>query len=303
MPELPEVETIVQGLRKSVIGKKIKSVECDGCRVFNQRNFKKDLVGKKIKSVKRRGKFILMELSDNYHLLIHLGMTGGLFHQKKDEPKDKHDHLILKFAHSKTELRYNDQRKFGKIRKRLTVYSKQKTVNGKQLTVNRKQTTDNRQLITDLSQLGPEPLEIAAEDFVDVFKRRKGRIKPLLLNQKIIVGIGNIYSDEALFEAGIHPLTPANRISKQKLKKLHKAIQKILKKAIRTGGSSVDNYANLEGERGFFQLEHKVYAREGQKCKRCGTKIKRIRITQRSTHFCPMCQRIWSYKTSIDHSI
>ncbi|MGB2697347.1 MAG: bifunctional DNA-formamidopyrimidine glycosylase/DNA-(apurinic or apyrimidinic site) lyase [Candidatus Zixiibacteriota bacterium] len=276
MPELPEVETIVQGLRKSVIGKRIKSAYADGCRIFNQKNFCKGLVGNKIKSVSRRGKFIILELSDNYHLLIHLGMTGGLFHQRKGVPKDKHDHLILKFTDSKTELRYNDQRKFGRIRKLKTV--------------NREPKTDNRQLITDLSQLGCEPLEISANEFVKLVGKRKGRIKPLLLNQTIIAGIGNIYSDEALFEARIHPLTPANRISKQKLKKLHKAIQQILKKAILAGGSSVDNYTNLQGERGFFQLEHKVYAREGEKCKRCGTKIKRIRITQRSTHFCPKCQ-------------
>jgi formamidopyrimidine-DNA glycosylase len=276
MPELPEVETIVQGLRKSVIGKKIKSIQCDGCRVFNQRNFSKDLVGKKIKSVKRRGKFIILELSDNYYLLIHLGMTGGLFHQRKGQPKDKHDHLTLRFADNKTELRYNDQRKFGRIRKL---------------------TTDNRELITELLHLGCEPLEVTADEFAELVSKRKGRIKPLLLNQTIIAGIGNIYSDEALFEAGIHPLTPANRISKPKLKKLHRAIQKILKKAILAGGSSVDNYTNLQGERGFFQLEHKVYGREGEKCKRCGTKIKRTKIVQRSTHFCPRCQKNKLYTT------
>jgi formamidopyrimidine-DNA glycosylase len=276
MPELPEVETIVQGLRKSVIGKRIKSAYADGCRIFNQRNFCKDLAGKKIKSVRRRGKFIIMELSDNYHLLIHLGMTGGLFHQRKEEPSDKHDHLIIKFTDNKTQLRYNDQRKFGKIRKRTTENGKRKTVHGEPFTV--------------LAQLGPEPLEITADGFVELFKKRKGRIKTLLLNQTVIAGIGNIYSDEALFEARIHPLTPAYRISKKKLKELHRAIQKILKKAILAGGSSVDNYTNLQGERGFFQLEHKVYGRQGEKCKRCGTKIKRIRITQRSTHYCPKCQ-------------
>lgn len=278
MPELPEVETIVQGLRKSVIGKRIKGVKCDGCRVFTQKNFKKDLVGKRIKSVRRRGKFILMELSDNHQLLIHLGMTGGLFHYKKNEPKDKHDHLIIDFTDNRTQLRYNDQRKFGRIRKRKTVNRKLKTVHCEQF--------------TEIAQLGPEPLEITRDEFVKIFRKRKGRIKPLLLNQKVIAGIGNIYSDEALFEARVHPLTPANRISRPKLKKLHRAIQKILKKAILAGGSSVDNYTNLEGERGLFQLEHKVYAREGQKCKRCGTKIKRIRITQRSTHYCPRCQKI-----------
>lgn len=284
MPELPEVETIVQGLRKSVIGKKIKAVRCDGCRVFNQRNFSKDLAGKKIRSVSRRGKFIILELSSNYHLLIHLGMTGGLFHRRAGEPSDKHNHLVINFTDNKTQLCYNDQRKFGRIRKR-------KTVNRKQTTDNRKLLTVNCELFSELARLGCEPLEISVDDFVELVSNRKGRIKPLLLNQTIIAGIGNIYSDEALFEARIHPLTPANRISKPKLKKLHKAIQKILKKAIRAGGSSVDNYTNLQGERGFFQLEHKVYGREGEKCKRCGTKIRRIRITQRSTHFCPKCQR------------
>jgi len=270
MPELPEVETIVQGLRKTVIGKRIKSAHADGCRIFAQTNFCKGLAGKKIKSVRRRGKFILMELSGDYHLLIHLGMTGGLFHYKKNEPKDKHDHLIIHFSDNRTQLRYNDQRKFGRIRKRVT---------------------SNEKRITELTQLGPEPLEISSDEFVEFFTKRKGRIKPLLLNQRVIAGLGNIYTDEALFGARIHPLTPANRISKPKLKKLHRAIQKILRKAILAGGSSVDNYTNLQGDRGFFQLEHKVYSREGEKCKRCGTKIKRIRITQRSTHYCPRCQQ------------
>ena len=131
---------------------------------------------------------------------------------------------------------------------------------------------------------------MSSSDFVNLFKKRKGRVKSALLNQQILAGLGNIYTDESLFEAKIHPQQKVDKLSPQKLKKLHQGIQKILKKAIKAGGSSIENYCNVNGEIGSFQLQHKVYGREGRPCKRCRSKVKRIKISQRSSYFCPRCQ-------------
>jgi formamidopyrimidine-DNA glycosylase len=269
MPELPEVQTIVSGLKKTILGKNIKSIFSDSSRVFSGRDFSKELVRGKIVDVKRRGKYIIIDLSNNRAILIHLGMTGNLFYLKKEVPKEKHDHLILRFSDS-SQLRYNDPRKFGKI-KRITL--------------------PESKSVPEISQLGPEPLEISFKDFADIFQKRKGRIKTSLLNQKILAGLGNIYSDEALFDAKIHPLTKINTLNREKLKSLYHSIKKILKKAIKAGGTSVDNYLNIDAKKGFFQFKLKVYGKEAKLCPRCCAKIKRIKINQRSSHFCPRCQK------------
>jgi len=271
MPELPEVETIVRGLKRTVLGKKIKTIKIVPSRVLqnNPRYLKRNLTGLKIVSVKRRGKNIILQLSGGNLLLIHLGMTGNLIYLKRPAPLKKHDHLNMEFS-DKSQLRYNDPRKFGKFK---LVKSSRK------------------ENIEDLKSLGPEPLEITENDFVRLVQTRRGRIKSTLLNQKFIAGIGNIYADEVLFEAKIHPEERACNISLNRLKKLHQAIQKILKKAIKSGGSSIDNYLDLEGRQGLFQLQHKAYGKKGKPCPRCGTKIKRIVVNQRSSYFCPKCQR------------
>ena len=269
MPELPEVQTIVSGLKKTVLGKKIKSIFSDSSRVLSGKDFSRELVEGKIVDVKRRSKFIIIELSNNRAILIHLGMTGNLFYLKKEAPKEKHDHLILRFSDN-SQLRYNDPRKFGKI----------KIVNLPEL-----------KNLPEISQLGPEPLKISLNDFANIFRKRKGRIKTSLLNQKLLAGLGNIYSDETLFDAKIHPLTKIDTLNPEKLKSLYCSIKKILKKAIQAGGTSVDNYLNVDGEKGFFQFKLKVYGREGEPCPRCGARIKRIRINQRSSHYCPRCQK------------
>ena len=271
MPELPEVETIVRGLKKTVLGKKIKSIKLIPSRVLhsNLSFFKENLINRKIIGVKRRGKNIILLLSSGNLLLIHLGMTGNLIYLKKPALLKKHDHLNMEFS-DKSQLRYNDPRKFGKF----------KLVKSSQI-----------ENIEDLKSLGPEPLEITENDFVRLVQTRRGRIKSTLLNQKFIAGIGNIYADEVLFEAKIHPEERACNISLNRLKKLHQAIQKILKKAIKSGGSSIDNYLDLEGRQGLFQLQHKAYGKKGKPCPRCGTKIKRIVVNQRSSYFCPKCQR------------
>lgn len=272
MPELPEVETIVRGLQKIVVGKKIRNVKVIFPGIVKQdaKNFIRNVGRSKIVTVRRQGKYILIDLSNGNTILAHLGMTGNFLLVKSSSPRNKHNHLIIRFYETRKELRYNDQRKFGKIKSFST--SKEKN-------------------ISDLKKLGPESLNISAPDFINLFQKRKGRIKSALLNQQILAGLGNIYADESLFEARIHPAQKIDKLSPQELKRLLQAIQKILKKAIRAGGSSIENYYNVNGEIGSFQLQHKVYGREGLPCKRCGTKIKRIKINQRSSYFCPKCQK------------
>jgi len=271
MPELPEVETIVRGLQKTVVGKRIKDVKIIFPGIVKQdtKKFRKNVEKAKIIRVRRQGKYILIDLSNGNTILAHLGMTGNFLLVKSSSPLNKHDHLIVRFYENNKELRYNDQRKFGKIKSFPT--SKEESV-------------------SELKKLGPESLNISYFDFVNLFQKRKGRIKSALLNQQIIAGLGNIYADESLFEAKIHPEQKAEKLSPPKLEELRQAIQKILKKAIKAGGSSIENYYNINGEIGSFQLQHKVYGREGLSCKRCGTKIKRIKISQRSSYFCPKCQ-------------
>jgi len=271
MPELPEVETIVRGLREIVLGKKIKVVKIVPSRVLQSSisSFKRNLIGKKIKGAKRRGKNIILKLSSGNFLLVHLGMTGHLFFLDKPAPLGKHDHIDLIFSDNSS-LRYNDIRKFGKF----------KLVKSSSI-----------EKVEDLKSLGSEPLEISKDNFARLLQRRRGRIKSTLLNQKVVAGIGNIYADEVLFEAKIYPEEKAFNICSDRLKKLHQAIGKILKEAIKAGGSSVDNYLDLEGKKGFFQFHHKIYGKKGEPCPRCRTKIKKMVLNQRSSYFCPNCQK------------
>ena len=271
MPELPEVETIVRGLRKTLAGKKIKDVNVifPGIVKQNSRHFKKNVEKSKIIRVRRRGKFILVDLSNETTILAHLGMTGSFLLRKPSTRLSKHDHLVLKLDKTQKELIYRDLRKFGKIKSFGTSLEEK---------------------LPELKKLGPEPLNISPSDFVNLFTKRKGRIKSALLNQQIFAGLGNIYTDESLFEAKIHPLQKIDRLNPRALETLRQTIQKVLKKAIKAGGSSIENYYNVDGEIGSFQLQHKVYGREGLPCKRCGIRIKRIKISQRSSYFCPRCQ-------------
>jgi formamidopyrimidine-DNA glycosylase len=287
MPELPEVETIAAGLRRTIVGKKVKTIQAVFPHIVKQNFnvFKKAVTQKKIRRVRRKGKYLLIDLSGDKTILIHLGMTGNLLlrfrrpsstdrcqpHAKKSNRKDKHDHLIFCFLGSNARLCYNDQRKFGRIK----VFD-----------------TDNENQVPELKKLGSDAIDVTPAEFIELFKKRKGRIKSALLNQHIVAGLGNIYADESLFEARINPAQKIDRLSKTKLVQLHQAVNKILRKAIKAGGSSIDNYLNVDGNMGRFQLQHKVYGREGERCKRCGSKIKRIKINQRSSYFCPKCQPI-----------
>lgn len=258
MPELPEVETVVRTVAPHLAGRVIHSAEFTSRFVTpgNRRSLAERLSGRRIESVRRRGKFILVTL-DQGMFTIHLGMTGRLLISG-----ERGEHTYGVFTLEDCMLFYDDPRQFGKIEWNPARVAK----------------------------LGPEPLEISIDEF-RVRLRRKARIKPLLLNQSFLAGLGNIYVDESLFAAGIHPLASASRISAARAAKLHQAIREILGAAIAAGGSSISDYVDAEGRRGWFQVSHKVYGREGEPCVTCGTPIRRIVVGQRGTHFCPKCQK------------
>ena len=258
MPELPEVETVVRSLAPHLPGRRILSATFSSKFVTpgNRKTLAAKFAGRTIQSIKRRGKFIVMQL-DQGTLTVHLGMTGRLL---LDAPAGPHTHGS--FVLDQGTLIYTDPRQFGRI-----------------------------MWNADLSHLGPEALEMTFEDFAARLKKRKTRMKALLLNQGFIAGLGNIYVDETLFAAGVHPLALSARLKPPKTLAVYESMRRILSMAIEKGGSSISDYVNAHGEKGWFQLEHQAYGREGEPCSICGTPIKRILVTQRGTHFCPLCQK------------
>lgn len=268
MPELPEVETIARGLAKRVTGDVVESVWL-GRKKEPLKSSAADIAAalerSRIASVHRMGKHIVFDLDrqeKESQWIVHLGMTGRLQVCDPQTEIAKHTHAILKLA-SGRELRFVDPRRFG----RLSVATS-----------------------AEFDTTGIEPLEIDLEHFMALFRGRKTPIKSALLNQKLLRGVGNIYADESLFRAGIRPRRRAATITRDRLAKLHAAVKEVLKEAIALGGSSVSDYVNADGKEGFFQLEHRVYAREGEPCLICRTPIKRVVIAGRSSHYCPKCQ-------------
>jgi formamidopyrimidine-DNA glycosylase len=263
VPELPEVETVVRSLTP-LIGQRILAAELRCQRILrggDAEAMAAGLRGRKIAAVSRFGKFILISLQSGGYLVVHLGMTGKLL---LGGPPGKHTHAILTL--DRGVLLYDDSRQFGCFQ-----YS--------------------REFPARVAKLGPEPLEVPLEEFAAGLRRRKTRIKALLLNQSFVRGIGNIYADEALFRAGIHPLALAARIRGDRAQRLHSAIVEVLTEAIEAGGSSISDYVDAEGRAGFFQLSHRAYGRTGEPCVTCGTPIRRVLVAQRSSHFCPKCQK------------
>jgi formamidopyrimidine-DNA glycosylase len=268
MPELPEVETIANGVNSRVLGDAIRSVwMSDKPQTFKspREDVEATLTGSKIVRVHRVGKTIVCDLQrpggSAAQWLIHLGMTGRLLVADANVPPPPHTHLIATLQ-SGRELRFTDPRRFGRISISTETYAGP----------------------------GSEPLTIALEEFIQLFARRKTPIKAALLNQKLLHGVGNIYADESLFRAGIRPKRQAGRLTRAELTRLHPALKAVLKRAIKLGGSSVSDYVDAEGRQGYFQIEHNVYMRTGQPCKVCQTPIRKITIGGRSTHFCPFCQ-------------
>lgn len=273
MPELPEVETVVRGLRRTILDKTIDSVFINAPKIDrdNPPGMLNILRGKKFLEIDRRGKNILIKLSGDYTLWVHLKMTGHLYFLPESTEIGKHDLLVFKIKKSRRTLRFNDYRRFGRVR-----LIKTKNIPNQK----------------GLYNLGPEPLEISESEFVGLFKSRQRMIKPALLDQTFLAGLGNIYSDETLYLSRIHPRKMTNRISNTKLTALYRNTRRVLRKAIRLMGTSVDSYAGVDGEPGGYQKYLLVYGREGQACHRCGSKIKREKIGSRSAHFCPRCQRL-----------
>jgi formamidopyrimidine-DNA glycosylase len=269
MPELPEVETVVRSLAPHLTGRRIVSARFRSRFVTpgNRKKLAERLSGRRIESVRRRGKFILIAL-DQGALAIHLGMTGKLLMADPENlvsqdggNENEHTHGI--FVLDRGVLQYHDPRQFGRIEWGALRASK----------------------------LGPEPLEIGLEEFTARLRQRKAHIKPLLLNQRFLAGLGNIYVDESLFLAGIHPLATASRISRARAAGLLQTIREVLTLAIEHRGSSISDYVDADGNRGDFQGMHRAYGREGEPCVQCGAPIRKITVVQRGTHFCPKCQK------------
>jgi formamidopyrimidine-DNA glycosylase len=263
MPELPEVETVVRSIAP-LVGRRIEAAEFRCLRILrggDPERLAASLQGRRIAAVGRHGKFILISLSGGGYLVIHLGMTGRVL---LGGEASKHTHAI--FTLDRGVLLYDDSRQFGSIQ-------------------------FSEEIPERLSKLGPEPLEIGLADFATALRRRKGRVKALLLNQRFLRGLGNIYADEALFRSGIHPLAIASRLRPERARRLHRAIVAVLGEAIAAGGSSISDYVDAQGRKGFFQTSHRVYQRTGEPCVTCGTPIRRILVSQRSSHFCPACQK------------
>ncbi|NCO15136.1 MAG: DNA-formamidopyrimidine glycosylase [Parcubacteria group bacterium] len=279
MPELPEVETIRSQLEKLIVGKKITKVDVGLPRMvkLSLDKFRKIVVGAKIESIGRRAKILIFGLSNGWSMLIHLKLSGRLIFRKKGEIlKDedaKWNHLIYYFQDG-SRLFHNDLRQFGYV----------KLIE-----------TDKLADFFKKEKLGPEPLKkyFTFEDFSAILKRKpKAKIKQFLMDQQNISGIGNIYSDEILFFAGVHPLRKISELKPKETKKTFQGIKKILTEALKLQGSSVDLYLNALGKEGEYVPRLKVYGREGEKCKKCGGAIQRLKIGGRSAHYCPSCQKV-----------
>lgn len=272
MPELPEVETIVRGLASRIEGAELGPVRLLFPPLLRRAAGSELAVleGKRILGVRRRGKMVLIACEGGWTLVFHLKMTGQLLLALPADPVDKHTRLLIPLAGLGLELRFRDVRKFGFL-----------------CCLGPGQASS----APELDGLGPEPLETGRAAFAGLFRDRKGRIKSLLLDQRVVAGIGNIYADEILFRARIHPLTPAAALSAAALETLWRSVRAVLRRAIARKGSTIRDYLDPDGEPGDFQSLHKVYGREGMACRACRTPVRRIRVGGRSTFFCPVCQR------------
>ncbi len=287
MPELPEVETVARGLDTRVAGDSVESVWIGSKKQPLKSSagvIAATLEGKRIVRVHRAGKHIVFDLDGEARAstrrsshskqgkrdarsaqwIVHLGMTGRMVLCEPGAEITKHTHLIATLA-SGRELRFIDPRMFGKLSVHLNDGG--------------------------FDPGGVEPLEVSEEGFIALFRGRKTPIKSALLNQKLLRGVGNIYADESLFRAGIRPRRRAAAITREQLGRLHRAVREVLLEAIALGGSSISDYVDADGEEGFFQLQHRVYGREGEPCLVCGTGIRRVVLAGRSSHYCPKCQK------------
>jgi formamidopyrimidine-DNA glycosylase len=281
MPELPEVETVARGLRQAILGRRILSVALGKTDFIDDpAALEQHLPGRLIEAVERYGKFMLLRLSAVHgktrtatngdaapaSLLVHLGMTGQLAPSPAAQPLEKHTHVCLLLDDGR-ELRYTDARRFGRI-----AY------------------LTKALLAEELLGFGADPLEVRKEEFANRICGRRARIKALLLDQSVLRGVGNIYADESLWKAKIHPARLGAKLTRGEAETLRRVLQDILQKAIVLRGSSISDFLDAEGEPGEYQRHHRAYGREGKSCYRCKTSIRRAIVAGRSSYFCPKCQ-------------
>jgi len=276
MPELPEVQIVVNGLKNKIIKQKIIGVKVSN-RSLRQKvnsNFEKDILGCKIKNISRRSKYIIIDLDNGKSMLIHLGMSGRLTLENIESENElkKHSHVWIQLDNGSS-LVYNDARRFGLV-----------------LTMNKEEIERS----PFINHLGIEPLseEFTGKKMQELFSMKNTPIKTTLLNQDLICGIGNIYACESLFYSRIHPLRKANSLTKKECEKLTAELKRILQLSIESGGSTLKDYRHSDGTKGDFQNSFSVYGRDGQDCFVCGHKIEKIKQGGRSTFFCPVCQKI-----------
>jgi formamidopyrimidine-DNA glycosylase len=268
MPELPEVETVVRTLRPRLVGRAfgvIQHLRADILQPIGT-DLNALLAGRQVTAIDRRGKRIILSLDDGNRFYVHLGMTGQLTVEASGAPVQPHTHLIVAIAQTKSQVRFRDPRRFGGI-----------------WWLGMSGVGDER--------IGPEPLDVRAAQLAQRLAKTRRAIKSALLDQRLIAGLGNIYVDESLFRARIHPFARADRLKLPQVQALTRAIKLVLRHAIRHRGSTLRDYRDAEGACGAFQLRHQVYGREGEPCATCGKPIQRMMLGGRSTHFCRKCQR------------
>lgn len=274
MPELPEVETVRQTLRQLVLNKKITDVTVLWDNIIKlpleSEAFRQELIGQTVQEINRKGKFLILEF-DDISMVSHLRMEGKYGVYPAAEPMKKHTHVIFQLDDG-TELRYNDVRKFGTMH----IFKKGEEINQK-----------------PLSLLGPDPFDdsFTADYFYNRLQKTQRTIKAVLLDQSIVAGLGNIYVDETLFRAGVHPERKSNLLSRKQVEKVRQAAIETIEEAIQQGGTTIRSYVNSQGQIGMFQQRLFVYGKEEEPCKNCGTPIEKIKVSNRGTHYCRNCQQ------------
>jgi formamidopyrimidine-DNA glycosylase len=273
VPELPEVETVVRDLRPLVVGRRIASVEASDrpLRKLWSAEWGPLLTGRHIRDVRRRGKWIVVDLDRGLHLVFHLGMTGQLVVKPAKEPRAAHTHLVFVLDRGARQLRFRDIRRFGSA----TLFRSPEEV----------------QEFFEAAGLGPEPFELDPKDWRERLAGTERNLKAVLLDQRVVAGVGNIYADESLFTARLHPARRGKALSAAEAGRLRRAVAEVLTQAIAKRGSSIRTYVGGSGRKGTYQEAFRVYQRTGEPCPRCGTPIAGIRLAGRATHYCPKCQK------------
>jgi formamidopyrimidine-DNA glycosylase len=273
MPELPEAETIVRGLRRAVLGRRIRRVDVVHADILRQprRAFSAAVRHRTLTAVGRRGKNVLLHLDDGRVIAVNLGMTGGLLPfsaPPRGARRPSHPAVVFRF-HDGGVLIFDDTRRFGTV---------------EALTADEWRTRSTR--------MGPEPLDpgFSPRQLYDDLARSRSPVRSWLLDQRRIAGVGNIYAAEALYLSGVHPLRPANRVTRTEARKLHRALREVLENAIRSGGTTIRDYRNAEGDEGAYARRLHVYGRQGEPCPRCGDTVARVVFSNRSAFYCPTCQ-------------